>query len=399
MGRAARNYVELHANLLGMNLAKDSKAADEWETSNGGRYFCAGVTAGIAGHRFDIGFIDDPIGSEEEARSETQREKVWQWFWNDFMPRSKPNGSVIIMANRRHEDDLIGRLLATEPEKWRVIKLPFIIESEEQEINDPLGRKIGDVLWPEWFNEKTVSAARMSSGYSGLYQQDPVPPSGDLIKAENLLEYWSLDELPPDLVPYVGSDHALTEKEENDASCLIPIGVDPNGDIWVRPDVFWERVRSNALVSAMLDIAKRHRPAMWFAENEHIKKAIGPFLNERMRQDGIYFPIRDFTSIRDIVARSSSIRGMIEQQKVHFPAFTTWWPRAKAEMLSFPKAKHDDFVSALCQIGIGLDSLSRPAFPMPESPEFGLNKSFRPTISWIKSQHRLAEPVSRYDDR
>src|SRR6185312_2669626 len=68
-GRAARNYVEQHSELLGYGLAGDTRAADEWQTTSGGRYFCAGVGAGIAGHRADLGLIDDYLGNQQDADS------------------------------------------------------------------------------------------------------------------------------------------------------------------------------------------------------------------------------------------------------------------------------------------------------------------------------------------
>jgi hypothetical protein len=52
-GKAGRNRVHENSAVLGYSLKPDSKSAGEWETTTGGRYFCAGVGAGIAGHRAD----------------------------------------------------------------------------------------------------------------------------------------------------------------------------------------------------------------------------------------------------------------------------------------------------------------------------------------------------------
>ena len=59
----------------------------------------------------------------------------------------KPNGAVIIILTRWHEDDLAGRLLNPEygeVEDWDIIRLPAIAEE-----NHLLGRAVGEPLFPE----------------------------------------------------------------------------------------------------------------------------------------------------------------------------------------------------------------------------------------------------------
>ena len=89
-GRRVRNLVSAHAKALEIELAGDSHAADRWALKTGGEYLAAGVQAGIAGFRADLGIIDDPFGSREDAFSERVRERVWQWYINDFSTRLKP---------------------------------------------------------------------------------------------------------------------------------------------------------------------------------------------------------------------------------------------------------------------------------------------------------------------
>jgi len=399
--RVARNLVELHSDSLELALKFDTKAADEWETSNGGRFFCAGVNAGIAGHRANLAFIDDPIGSDEDAKSQNYRDKQWSWFWDDFIPRLQPRGSVIIIANRRHEDDLVGRLLALDEKKWRHIKVPLVIDTPEQAASDPLRRSIGQRLWPEYYTDLKMEEARASDNFSGLYQQDPSPVEGDLIKREWLLEYHDRTKLPKELRVYVGSDHALTEKEENDSNCLIPCGIDSAGDLWVLPDVYWDQCDTGELVNKMLAFGRQFSICQWWAENEHIHKAIGPFLNQRMLKEKVFLPITGLTSSKDLVSRSSSIRGFMRLGKVHFPAFMPWWHLAKHQMLSFPKGKHDDFVAALSELGQGLASMVAPAIPAPDPFSSVLTRGWKPTLKWVKEsdKNRRMVRTERYQGR
>ena len=77
----------------------------------------------IAGTRADLAIIDDPVKSRADAESETLREKVWNWYQADLLTRLKPGGSVALIMTRWHENDLGGRLLEVEADKWRASKL------------------------------------------------------------------------------------------------------------------------------------------------------------------------------------------------------------------------------------------------------------------------------------
>lgn len=96
-GRRVRNLISSNSATLGVSLAEDSQAADRWALSQGGEYMAAGVQAGISGFRADLGIIDDPFGSKEDAYSARVRDRVWEWYINDFSNRLKPNAKRVIM--------------------------------------------------------------------------------------------------------------------------------------------------------------------------------------------------------------------------------------------------------------------------------------------------------------
>lgn len=170
-GRKVRNIVEQDREILGFGIMHGNSAAGRWETVQGGEYYAAGVGGSITGRRADLAIIDDPIRSREDADSETIRDKQWEWYKFDLGTRLKPDAAVILIQTRWHEDDLAGRLLATEGERWRVVSLPM-----EAEHDDALGRAPGEPLWPEWFNDQMrTDAKRDARLWSALYQQRPSP--------------------------------------------------------------------------------------------------------------------------------------------------------------------------------------------------------------------------------
>ena len=148
--------------------------------------------------RSDVGLIDDPIRSREDAESEQVREKLWEWYLADFRTRLKPGGAICIIQTRWHVDDLCGRILPTDyqgqsgkvkcsdGEIWEVINFPAICELDD----DILGRKIGDALWPEYYTlEMLLDTKRMQTAknWASLYQQRPTLDEANQFNIEDLL--------------------------------------------------------------------------------------------------------------------------------------------------------------------------------------------------------------------
>ncbi|HDA7274770.1 TPA: terminase family protein, partial [Staphylococcus aureus] len=118
-GRRVRNLVNEHTNELGISVAPDNMAAGRWALTNGAEYYAAGVGTGIAGFRAGLGLIDDPIRSRQDADSELIRDRIWDWYINDFRTRLVPGASQVLIQTRWHEDDLAGRAL--QHSDWHVI--------------------------------------------------------------------------------------------------------------------------------------------------------------------------------------------------------------------------------------------------------------------------------------
>lgn len=391
-GKQCRDLINLHENVLGYTLSKTAAAAGDWRTSVNGGYFCAGVGSGIAGHRADLAFIDDYLGSQEDADSKIIRDKQWHWYWNDFWPRLKPNAAQIIIANRRHEDDLVGRLLAKEGAKWHVIRLPMLAEEK-----DPLGRKVGERLWGEWFTDEMVNKARsLPRVWAGLYQQRPSPEEGNYFKKDWIVRQ-PLSEYPDPktLHLYVGSDFAVRKSSQNDKFCFLCGGVDSQGRLWILPDWYWERADSGEAVEAMLKLAKRNPPICWWAGRENITGSIGPFLHKRMFETGVFIPMEELPEGRDKVSKAQSIRARMSAKSVIFPDIPQF-DDAEHELLMFPGGLHDDFVDALAKLGQGLAKMVNSN---EAEREVSIDEILNQPITYDWLEKSSAQRMSRFDKR
>ncbi len=170
--------VSEHRHTLGYHPTNE--AGGLWYGSNGSRYLAAGVGGAVTGSRSDLSLIDDPVKSREDADSQRIRDIAHGWFRADLSTRMKPGGRIVLIMTRWHEDDLAGRLLTDEASRWTVLKLPALAEQE-----DPLGRAVGEPLWPDWESGSMLADKRRTLGerdWAALFQQSPRPPEGALFK-------------------------------------------------------------------------------------------------------------------------------------------------------------------------------------------------------------------------
>jgi predicted phage terminase large subunit-like protein len=136
----------------------------------------------VTGESLDIGIIDDPVKGREEANSETMREKVWDWFTDDFSTRFSDFAGMILIMTRWHVDDLAGRIIDTN-KSAKTLVFKAIAEDDEEH------RKAGESLFPELksieFLLNKKSMMRLASWFA-LYQGSPIIEGGDMIMAERI---------------------------------------------------------------------------------------------------------------------------------------------------------------------------------------------------------------------
>ena len=355
-------------------LRTDSRANDRLQTVAGGTITFSGSSGLGAGVGGDWLLVDDLFKNSDEAASETTRNAKWRAYNVDCKSRLNDQDSPIVMiGSRRNEDDVQGRIFdptnshydAQEAARWVRIRLPALSEGPDV---DPLGRPIDAPLWPERFDQAFFFEKRNSASdiirddFQTQYQCRPRPEEGTWFKKKWLKTYRTAD-LPKHLRIYVASDHAYRMKDKNDATCLLVVGMDATGAVYVLADTFWKKCETDVMVDAMFTIARRHKVAMWWAARDAISGSLEPFIRRRMQDERCYFPLDDsIAESRDLVARSSSIRGMMARGEVYWPYDWPQWSQAEQQLLSFPAA-HDDLVAALAMLGMGLERMVKAEGP------------------------------------
>ena len=355
-GRKVRDAIVLHAKKLGIDVRTDTKAAQRWETTEGGAMMTAGVGGPIAGRGCDIGIIDDPIKNQEEAESQVVRDKIWDWYRSIMYTRLEPGASMVVVSTRWHEDDLIGRLLSEERaggEKWRLVNLPAMAEED-----DPLKREAGDPLWPERYTKEDLERIKRVEGtrsWNALYQQRPVPAGGGMFNRSWFRYYEEQDNYyilkrgdqadrriqKDHCWRFMTCDLAFTDKTQSDYTVIQVWDVDKNENDMILVEQFRDQLQAPDVEKQMRIMEELWHPLFIGIED----RTTGTAAIQRFKRDGI--TVKSMKADRQKITRALIGSIWIENGKIFFPKRISWLNELESELISFPHGSHDDQVDAL----------------------------------------------------
>lgn len=333
--RAARNLISSRAYqqiFPQIQLAQDSKAADAWDVQgHEGGIDAMGVGGGLTGKGAQIILIDDPVKNREGAESDTQRDKIWDWYRDDLYTRLEPHGALVIIMTRWHMDDLAGRLLKAEPHLWRVLSLPAINEA-------------GAALWPERYDLQALRETERTLGpysWSALYQQTPTPSEGGLFKRAWFQVVHSMPQIAR-AVRYW--DLAMSSKTSADFTCGVKVGFGADGHHYVL-DVVRKRAEWEDVLSLLAETAIADGPEVMVGieEQAYMSRAVQALVNDGRLQ---HTPIYGYPKTKDKVTNALAVGARLAAGGMHLSA-AHWNDAFIDELCSFPRAEHDDQVDAL----------------------------------------------------
>ena len=228
--RAIRDQINdtRYRALFNLRLKKDQGAVDHWGLhGHKGGLLASGVGGSITGHGADLFIIDDPLKGLKEAESELIRERLWDWYQSVALTRLHPGAKVIVVLTRWHKQDLAGKIVSdlTELKDWKVVNLKAVVETRDDQTKDPLGRRMGEVLWSERYNAEMLGKTKRRVGskiWNSLYQGEPQDPEETKFKRE-WFDSNMYDNLPQEIAAFGGIDTASSTKEKADNMAFVTV--------------------------------------------------------------------------------------------------------------------------------------------------------------------------------
>jgi predicted phage terminase large subunit-like protein len=396
-------------------IRSDARGVEEWSTTAGGRFRAAGVGGGITGTGAHILTIDDPIKDYEQAQSVTIREAAYNWYTTTAKTRLAPGGGVLVIQTRWHDADLAGRLLTDmkelresgvsedEIDQWEVVTYPALAEHDEYlfpggtiEVapsdipdNARLLRRAGEALHPARYTAKALRTLRNTmpgAQWNALYQQNPVPDSGEYFTRDQFRTYASLPGKEEDFSYFMAWDLAIGQKQTNDWTVGVVGALHYTGRLYV-VDMVRGRLKAGEIVNAMVAMGKKWPYIQRLGiEEGHIKKTMQGMIEDAVQQNKLLFSLDNtLRPDTDKMRRARPLQEKMQTANVFFPVQENWATKAMDEMLRFPSGVNDDIVDAMAWLVIMSKSISAP---MP--------KNFRSKReSWKKKLDKMSTGTTR----
>ena len=335
--RRNKEKIREYGDIFSIKIGPIERSTEFELDNNVGRMISRGIMSGITSNPANLIIIDDPIKNRLEADSETFRDRLWEEWQNTIKTRLAAGAKVIVIMTRWHEDDLAGRILHNE-KNVTLINLPC--EAEE---NDPLGREIGQALFPEigkdnkWLQEfkqgyKTSDGSR---AWNALFQGRPTAEEGNLIKRQWFKYY---DKLPELVFTMLSVDATFKDGDNSDFVSI---------QLWGKRDAncylverYKARMDFPSTLAVIENMHRKYRPHETIIEDKANGSAIISVLKGKI--SGLI----GVNPEGGKVARVNAVSPLIEAGNVFLPRNVS---DMVDECASFPNGSHDDDVDAMTQ--------------------------------------------------
>lgn len=350
------------------------------------------------GERGDRIILDDPH-NVKDSESEVTRKETIRWFRESMSSRlnNMETGAKVVIMQRVHEEDVSGCII-TEMQDWCHLLIAmeyvwgFVVDEDGEEGPpkteigwwDPRWRDTaaecdGELAWPERFPESKIPQMKKDTGpyaWAGQYQQTP-KVRGDAIFEEEWWQPWEpVDgKFPPFSYVVASLDSAYTEKERNDPSAMVVVGIWENENGYNRAMVMhaWRRrlrfstpkvvpepgetslafrarqQKSWGLIDWVAETCIRFKVDRLLIEAKASGISAAQTLQDSHPRAGWGVQLIDPKGL-DKVARALAVQPSFSQGMIYIPyPYREWGEKVVEEMSMFPMGKADDLTDAMTQ--------------------------------------------------
>ena len=329
--------------ILNTRLDPNSRTVGKFHTDVGGACYAMGLSGAITGRGGHLLLVDDYLKNAEESLSPAQRDKVFETFRSTVFTRLEPNASIIVVATRWHQQDLIGKIHSEWPGRWKRIDLPALALE-----NDPLGREVGEPLWPERYDREHLLEIKDVLGsywFEALYQQRPMASMSSVNLADKI-QIIDEDDLPNlNNLRFVRAWDLAASESSGDWSVGFLMAFHKDSGYFYICDVKRFQKSPAGTEEMMRQIAEMDGPGVPI-EVEQEPGSSGKSYIEHIKTSVLRgYAVNAERPTGPIEVRASPLLSAIEAGRCKIVR-ADWNDEFTGELLSFPNGDHDDQIAA-----------------------------------------------------
>ncbi len=203
----------------------------------------------------------------------------------------------------------------------------------------------GSVLFPEKLSADFLETQKQKLGsysFANQYLGVIVPEELQCFRKEWFVYH---NEIPKRVYNYAMIDPAIGQKKSSDYTGIVIVSADTQGN-WYIQVANRERLTPSQIVNKCFEIQKEFSCMAIGIESVGYQQALLYMLAEEMRRRKIIIPIKECKPPTDRT-KEARIRGLIPRFEWRRVSMKRGLYDLESEMLTFPRAAHDDIVDAL----------------------------------------------------
>lgn len=323
-------------------------------------YFASGIRGQMTGHGFDCETFDDTLKSGAEAKSDTVREGVWENVVSAAINRLSPEGIVIALQARLHQQDTIGKLLELGHLKFLHLHLPATNDSgvgarfRDGYSGEEVALLPYDALWRTRYSREKLDEIKATvSSYYWNAQYMQVPSLGDLAYFD--VSRFGVYQFPDVERLWIAVDAANTETKSGSYTAFCCLGMYANRVkvLGVRRG----RWRQDVIAEQLVDFYQSMFRLVGILPEAVIieRAAAGYGLIDHFSGQLPVVPVYPTGSKED---RAGSVCYLVNRGAVQLPETAPWLNAFRDEVANFPLGSYNDQVDAFVH---ALAYVSRPS--------------------------------------
>lgn len=296
------------------------------------------VDKSVVSQHYDL-IIGDDLVNRENINTKEQRQKV-TLYYRDLYDLVEPGGDMVFIGTRWHHDDLYGRIIR-ENSTSRNFDVMVKTVWRDQEKRVP--------LFPLKFTPEYVDSLRRDKGpyeFSAQYMNDPTDDENADFKREwiRVEPLFRLESVP--LAVFVTVDPAMTKSETADYTGVVVNGVDEKGG-WRILRAYRKRLDPAELVDEIFFLQGLYAGRFRRMGIEKTAYTVGlrQTIQDEMIRRKRFFDIVEVEHKQR--SKAMRIRALVPRFESGRVAFSEYCSDLVEEMLSFPRAEHEDTLDAL----------------------------------------------------
>lgn len=333
-------------------------------------YKAVGFGMSVMGARAN-GIILDDVLDQKQAESEIEQTKAVSYYTKTVVPRlNTRSGWLLAVMTRFAEGDLAGHFikLAEESGDWLIIRTPM--EAEE---DDPMGRAVGESLWPEQFPPEFIEATKKSMSiaqYDLVYQANPAGIGGDIFTSENFFKplpenFWQ--EIMPTCFTGQAVDLAFSKNKRTAYTVILTYAVDPHFNMYIL-HIDRNRYHVRDSEERLHELIRLTKPLVSVIETENFHDAAIRAMVIRIMTQTMC-DIRLEKAAGDKISRARLPAGRAEHGFIYIDKDQPWYRTFMSEVLGFPLATYKDQVDALSLAALTVQKMSERQLQITASPK------------------------------